>query len=233
MSGSRRRTWGERGATPEPSAGQCAHDFAFVSAGLLRCVRCLEYRKVDAVPRLVRRSPFRDGEGPATRVRREARETIFPKQPASSTDPLVAATDGSAIRNPGPAGWAWVTSDGRQGSAGARHSTNNRMELRAVAELLEATDTKVSLVIQTDSQYVIDVFTKWLEKWRKRGMRTAANTPVENVDLIERIDRLLQGRSVQFEKVPGHAGHPRNEQAHTLANGAARRAKARLAREEA
>lgn len=141
----------------------------------------------------------------------------------------VAATDGSAIGNPGPAGWAWVTEDGREGFAGARHSTNNRMELRAVLELLLGTDNDEPLVVQTDSEYVVNIFTKWLEGWRSRGMRTAARKPVENRDLIERIDSLLRGRKVEFEWVRGHAGHVLNERADALANGAARRAEDRLA----
>ena len=141
---------------------------------------------------------------------------------------IIAATDGSALGNPGPAGWAWVTSDGREGFAGARYSTNNRMEMRAVLELLVATDPAETLVIQSDSAYVVGVFTEWLEKWRQRGMRTAARKPVENIDLIEQIDGLLKGRDVRFEKVPGHAGHPLNTKADALANQAAQRAKARL-----
>jgi ribonuclease HI len=105
------------------------------------------------------------------------------------------------------------------------------MELRAVLELLQATKPDEGLVIQTDSAYVIGVFTEWLPRWRERGMRTSARKPVENVDLIERIDAALANRTVRFEKVPAHAGHPLNVKADSLANGAAQRAKARLARE--
>jgi ribonuclease HI len=142
----------------------------------------------------------------------------------------VAATDGSALGNPGPAGWAWVTDDGREGCAGARHSTNNRMELRAVIELLQAMDPSEPLTIQADSEYVVNIFTKWLEGWRKRGMRTSEGKPVENQDLIEYIDALLKGRQVTFEWVRGHAGHGLNERADAMANGAARRAAAKLGR---
>jgi ribonuclease HI len=103
------------------------------------------------------------------------------------------------------------------------------MEMRAVLELLLAVDPGEALVIQTDSAYVIGVFTEWLPKWRERGMRTASRKPVENVDLIERIDQTLKGRDVRFEKVAGHAGHVLNTRADALANQAAQRAKARLA----
>ncbi len=141
---------------------------------------------------------------------------------------LVAATDGSCLGNPGPGGWAWVTVDGRSASAAARHTTNNRMELRAVLELLRATDPGEVLLIQTDSVYVMNIFTKWLEGWKRRGMRTASRKPVENADLIQAIDGELQGRTVRWEKVPGHAGHELNEQADQLARKAAERAAARL-----
>src|SRR6266511_6348971 len=117
---------------------------------------------------------------------------------------VVAATDGSCLGNPGPGGWAWVTEDGREGSGAVLHTTNNRMELRAVLELLRALDKSEPVVIQTDSAYVIGVFTRWLEGWRRKGMRTSRNAPVENRDLIEAIAHELDGRQVRFEKVPGH-----------------------------
>ena len=146
---------------------------------------------------------------------------------------IVAAADGSCLGNPGPGGWAWITEDGRSGSAGARASTNNRMELRAVLELLINTDPGSELVIQSDSAYVIGVFTQWLKTWRMNGMRKSSGKRVENLDLVERIDSLLTGRVVNFEKVPGHAGHRLNEKADALAQAAARKAQERLARESA
>jgi ribonuclease HI len=85
------------------------------------------------------------------------------------------------------------------------------MELRAVLELLRALDRSESVIIQTDSAYVVGVFTRWLEAWRRKGMRTSRNAPVENRNLIESIAKELDGRQVRFEKVPGHAGHWLNE----------------------
>lgn len=140
---------------------------------------------------------------------------------------LRVATDGSSLGNPGPGGWAWVTEDGKEDWAGARNSTNNRMELRAVIEALESLSSG-ELTIVTDSEYVVNVFTQWLEGWRSRGMRTSRGKPVENQDLIERAARLLEGRDVEFEWVRGHAGHPLNERADKLANDAARRAQLKL-----
>ena len=141
---------------------------------------------------------------------------------------LRAATDGSSLGNPGPSGWAWVIEDGRADSAGARHSTNNRMDLRALIELLESSDPNEGLRISVDSQYVMKIFTEWLPRWRERGMRTSKNKPVENIDLIERADRLLTDRQFEFEWVKGHDGHPMNEQADRLANAAAMRAREKL-----
>jgi ribonuclease HI len=91
------------------------------------------------------------------------------------------------------------------------------MELRAVLELLRALDRSKPVIIQTDSAYVIGVFTQWLEAWRRKGMRTSRNAPVDNQDLIEAIVQELDGRQVRFEKVPGHAGHRLNELANAKA----------------
>lgn len=137
---------------------------------------------------------------------------------------IVVATDGSSLGNPGPAGWAWVCTDGRQDWASAKRATNNRMELMAVSELLAST-TDDALTIYTDSQYVINIFTEWLPAWKRRGMRTGRGKPIENEDIILSIEGKLQSRSVLWEWVRGHSGHALNEAADTLARFAAERAK--------
>ena len=104
------------------------------------------------------------------------------------------------------------------------------MELRSVLELLRSVPSG-PLLVQSDSAYVIGVFTRWLEEWRSNGYRNSSKKPVENRDLIEDIDALLRGRDVKWEKVPAHAGHQLNERADALANVAARRAVARVALE--
>ena len=139
-------------------------------------------------------------------------------------DRTVVATDGSSLGNPGPSGWAWVCADGRQDWASARHSTNNRMELMAVRELLRSISDH-GLLIQADSQYVIKVFTEWLPGWRARRMRTASKKPVENAELILEIADLLADRDVEWQWVRGHVGHELNEKADTLARHGAERAK--------
>jgi ribonuclease HI len=146
---------------------------------------------------------------------------------------IVAAADGSCLGNPGPGGWAWVIENGRVGRGGYRRATNNLMELRAVLELLRATPRGEPLLVQTDSAYVIGVFTEWLPRWRANGMRTAGNKSVVNAEMIELIAAELDGRHVAFEKVPGHAGHSLNERADELAKDAARHAAAIVASSQA
>lgn len=135
---------------------------------------------------------------------------------------IIAAADGSALGNPGPAGWAWYVDDDCWAAGGWPESTNNRGELTAVLELLRATaDAGEDLLIQADSQYVINSLTKWRHGWKKRGWRKADGKPVLNDDLMKELDVALEGRTVRFEWVRGHVGHPLNEAADTRARAAA------------
>ena len=135
---------------------------------------------------------------------------------------LTAAADGSALGNPGPAGWAWVI-DGDQWRAGGwPRATNNQGELMAVLDLLHATaDRGEPLHVLCDSQYVINSVTQWMPGWKRRGWRKADGKPVLNRELLEALDVALQGRTVTFEWVKGHAGHPLNEAADDRARAAA------------
>lgn len=136
---------------------------------------------------------------------------------------LIAAADGSALGNPGPAGWAWVIDRERWRSGGWPRATNNQGELMAVLDLLHATASLAEepLTVLCDSQYVINSVTQWMPGWKRRGWRKADGKPVLNRDLLERLDEALQGRDVRFEWVKGHAGHPLNEAADDLARAAA------------
>jgi ribonuclease HI len=136
---------------------------------------------------------------------------------------ITAAADGSALGNPGPAGWAWYIDDRTWRAGGWPHGTNNMGELKAVLDLLEATaeDADQHLHVLCDSQYVINSVTKWMPGWKRKGWRKKDGKPVMNVDLLKAIDRALAGRSVEFEWVKGHAGHSMNEAADRRANGAA------------
>ena len=135
---------------------------------------------------------------------------------------IIAAADGSALGNPGPAGWAWYVDEDCWAAGGWPESTNNRGELTAVLELLRATaGTGEDLLIQADSQYVINSLTKWRHGWKKRGWRKADGKPVLNDDLMKALDAELAGRTVRFEWVRGHVGHPLNEAADSRARAAA------------
>ncbi|MFP3465672.1 RNase H family protein [Leifsonia sp. SIMBA_070] len=135
---------------------------------------------------------------------------------------IVAAADGSALGNPGPAGWAWYVDDDHWSAGGWPHGTNNQGELMAVIDLLEATaHLGEDLHIFCDSQYVINAVTKWMPGWKKKGWRKADGAPVLNRELLERLDRALQGRRYRFEWVKGHAGHDLNEAADSRARAVA------------
>lgn len=130
---------------------------------------------------------------------------------------ITAAVDGSSLGNPGPAGWAWVVSEDCWDAGGWPSGTNNLGELNAVLELLKATAqaglADQELHILADSQYAINVISKWSPGWKKRGWVKADKKPIKNLELIQEIDRAMQGRIVTFEWVKGHAGHPLNERA--------------------
>ncbi|AAT89317.1 DUF4440 domain-containing protein [Leifsonia xyli subsp. xyli] len=135
---------------------------------------------------------------------------------------IVAAADGSALGNPGPSGWAWYVDDERWSAGGWPHGTNNMGELMAVIDLLESTAHQDDdLRILCDSQYVINSVTKWMPGWKRKGWRKSNGSPVLNRELLERLDRGLQGRSYTFEWVKGHAGHDLNEAADARARAAA------------
>ncbi len=127
---------------------------------------------------------------------------------------IIAAADGSALGNPGPAGWAWYVGDDCWAAGGWKHATNNQAELTAVLELLRATaHVDDELHIQCDSQYVINAVTKWMAGWKRKGWRKADGKPVMNVELLQALDAELVGRRYRFEWVKGHIGHAMNEAA--------------------
>ncbi|WP_311451887.1 RNase H family protein [uncultured Rothia sp.] len=142
----------------------------------------------------------------------------------NSTQEIIAAADGSALGNPGPAGWAWYIDDDHWASGGWAHGTNNMGELKAVLDLFEATASRpeAKLRVYCDSQYVINSLTKWMPGWKKKGWKKSDGKPVLNRNLMEALDRALTGRDYEFIWVKGHAGHELNEKADSLANGAAR-----------
>ncbi|NMR31467.1 RNase H family protein [Crystallibacter degradans] len=136
---------------------------------------------------------------------------------------ITAAADGSALGNPGPAGWAWYIDENSWAAGGWPHGTNNQGELMAVLDLFRATEhlPEEPLHILCDSQYVINCITKWMPGWKRKGWRKADGKAVLNVDLLKQIDQVIKGRSYKFEWVKGHAGHDLNEAADVRARAVA------------
>lgn len=134
------------------------------------------------------------------------------------------ATDGACKGNPGPGGWgAVIRSGGREKelSGGEVLTTNNRMELTAVIEALNALKRPCAVALSTDSRYVMDGLTKWIHGWRKNGWKTAAKQPVKNAELWQALVDATARHKISWEWVKGHAGHPDNERADKLASDAA------------
>ena len=137
-------------------------------------------------------------------------------------------TDGACLGNPGPGGWGVVLRYGaheKELSGGVADTTNNRMELEAAIQGLEALKRPVAVRVHTDSTYVRDGITRWIHGWKANGWRTSGRKPVKNDDLWRRLDTALGPHRVEWIWVRGHAGHPENERADRLARNAARRAK--------
>ncbi len=122
---------------------------------------------------------------------------------------IIAACDGAAKGNPGPAGWAWVIADAegrpeRWEAGPLGRATNNVGELTALQRLLEALAPGTAAEVRMDSQYAMKAVTQWLPGWKRNGWKTAAGKPVANRELVESIDALLAERDVEFRYVPAH-----------------------------
>ena len=133
-------------------------------------------------------------------------------------------TDGACKGNPGPGGWGVLLRMGRHEKemAGAEaQTTNNRMEMTAVIRALNALIEPCEVTIHTDSRYVIDGMTKWIDGWKKRGWVNASKQPVKNADLWHDLIEATKRHKVSWEWVRGHSGHPENERVDRLASDAA------------
>ena len=138
---------------------------------------------------------------------------------------LFAYTDGACSGNPGPGGWGALmqAKEGetvlkeRELKGGEAEATNNRMELLAAINALEALERPASITVVTDSNYVKNGITGWIHGWKKNGWKSAAKKPVKNVELWQRLDAAAARHDVTWEWVKGHAGHPENERADQLA----------------
>ncbi len=130
-------------------------------------------------------------------------------------------TDGACRGNPGPGGWGVVLiyGDHRKTLHGGEHeTTNNRMELKAAIEALNALNGARDVLLHTDSKYVMDGINNWLPGWKKRGWKTAAKKPVKNQDLWRELDDAVSRHNIKWNWVRGHTGVPGNEEADALAN---------------
>lgn len=129
-------------------------------------------------------------------------------------------TDGACSGNPGPGGWGAIlrfNGATRELSGGEELTTNNRMELSAAISALNALKEPCTVDLHTDSSYVKDGISGWIEGWKRRGWKTADNKPVKNVELWQALDEARKRHKVTWHWVKGHAGHPENERADELA----------------
>ena len=132
-------------------------------------------------------------------------------------------TDGACSGNPGPGGWAAILRAGaheKEISGGERATTNNRMEMMAVLQALGTLKKPSTVIVHTDSRYVMDGVTVWMKRWKSNGWKTAGKKPVKNEDLWRALDEVVNGHDVHWRWVRGHAGHPENERADALARAA-------------
>lgn len=136
-----------------------------------------------------------------------------------------AFTDGACSGNPGPGGWGALlqAKDGdsvikeRELKGGEPETTNNRMELLAAINALEALAKPCAITVVTDSAYVKNGVTGWIHGWKRNGWKTSSKKPVKNVELWQQLDQAQARHQVTWQWVKGHAGHPENERADELA----------------
>jgi ribonuclease HI len=143
---------------------------------------------------------------------------------APSVTKVEIFTDGACKGNPGPGGWGAVIRMGaheKELSGGEAQTTNNRMEMTAAIEALNALTRPCAVTLYTDSKYVMDGLTKWVKGWQRNGWKTADKKPVKNTELWHALLAAVGRHQIAWEWVKGHAGHPENERADRLASDAA------------
>ncbi len=137
---------------------------------------------------------------------------------------ITLITDGSCLGNPGPGGWAAILRHGdkkKELSGGHPQTTNNRMEMTAVLEGLNALSEPCKVLLEIDSQYVKNGVTEWMPGWKKRNWMTAAKKPVKNQDLWVKLDEAIARHEIEWKWVKGHADHDDNNRCDELARAAA------------
>ncbi len=129
-------------------------------------------------------------------------------------------SDGACRGNPGPGGWAAILrfkGTEKVISGFERHTTNNKMEMRAVIEALRMLKEPCSVKAHVDSQYLKNGITGWIHGWKRKGWMTTDRQPVKNRELWEALDNLAQKHRIEWIWVRGHSGHPENERCDELA----------------
>ncbi len=137
------------------------------------------------------------------------------------TEQVVIYTDGACKGNPGPGGWGvfmQYKSNKKELYGGEQNTTNNRMELMAAIMALETLKKSSTVLLHTDSKYVLQGITEWIGNWKKRGWKTAAKKPVKNEDLWRRLDAVIAKHKIDWIWVKGHSGNKGNDAADMLAN---------------
>jgi ribonuclease HI len=140
---------------------------------------------------------------------------------ANLTPAIEIYTDGACRGNPGPGGWGALLIAGKRQKTmhgGDPETTNNRMELTAAIEALNALKGSSRVILYTDSKYVMDGINEWMPNWKQRGWKTSAKKPVKNKDLWQALDEAAGRHEIDWRWVKGHDGNPGNEMADELAN---------------
>jgi ribonuclease HI len=133
---------------------------------------------------------------------------------------VIIHTDGACSGNPGPGGWGVVMDYNgvrKELAGGAAGTTNNRMEITAAVEALNALKRPCKVEMHVDSQYVKDGITKWIHGWKRNGWKTTDKKPVKNAELWQALDEAIKRHDISWHWVKGHDGHPENERADELA----------------
>jgi ribonuclease HI len=142
-----------------------------------------------------------------------------------SKPPVEIFTDGACSGNPGPGGWAAILRSGiheKEISGGDLATTNNRMEITAAIRALESLKAPSTVILHTDSRYLLDGATLWLPRWKANGWKTADKKPVKNVDLWQALQAAASPHKISWRWVEGHSGHVENDRADALARAAIR-----------
>ncbi len=141
---------------------------------------------------------------------------------SAMTEESIIFCDGSSRGNPGPGGWGAIVVSGgkaRELGGGEAHTTNNRMEMTAALEALETLPSGASVIVHTDSSYLINGITKWVHGWKKNGWISSTKQDVVNRDLWEELDATVRGKKISWQHVSGHVGIPGNERCDEIATG--------------